>query len=91
MGKVVLKVNVKATQCGCRFENSNTGEVLGSAYKDPQKIGRYCGLAFHATKYGEILCGATYTDAVEFVSDKIESVLALVGIDVEFVNLEGEK
>lgn len=85
MEKVALKVNVKATDGGCEFVNSNTGEVLGSVHTSHDYKGRYF------VKFCGELCrnGETYTDAVEYISDRIESVFALVGIDVEFVTMEG--
>lgn len=91
MEKVVLKVNVKATESGCIFKNSNTGEILGSVIGSSTYKGRHYGVfsAGNIDKFSDSCL--TYTDALEWVSDKIERILALVGIDVEFVNVEGEK
>lgn len=85
MEKSVLKVNVNATETWCEFVNVSAKKVIGRIVKDHDRKGRYYG-----TYYGDGSTtdfsgrGLTYTDAIEWVSDRIENTLQRFGIKVEF-------
>lgn len=82
--KVVLKVNVIATERGCKFESAINGNRLADVRKSNRE-GRY--IAF----VGSLLCSSfySYSEAYLCVVDNLKYKFGYFGIDVEFVDVEG--
>lgn len=76
-----IRVNTNSLPWGCNFTiNGKEIAGIGSDFCNPGK---------YSARFGVYASGGnitTFADAVEFISDAIESHFAALGLNVEFVN-----
>lgn len=85
MEKVTLKVNVLATESGCRFVSAINGNRLADVRKSKSMAGRYIGDIGN----NRIVVHSSYSDAYQYVANTLKYRFGYIGIDVEFINVEG--
>ena len=88
MEKLILKVNVKshASRGSVIFSSGTNGNFLAAIFEDANNNGKYEVVFMDYTEIKVL----TYDEAFEVAKHGVELALGRFGIDVEFINVDGE-